>query len=1342
MKSDKAVAFQQTRIDRMHPGQHAGLETDAEYRRFQDTLPVLFKMSNHRGDYYYFSNQWMKFTGRLLRQEQGDGWMNSIHAQDLGMVRELVADAHRMRKKYNILYRLLDHRGRWRWIHESGVPNYEASGDFSGIISAAVDITERKLEEDHRWSQHVGVQTQTRIENSLRNTHLLAFSIDRRGIIQFVNQALADLVGRPAAELEQAYFLDVLLPAESRPDAERTFRAMFEEGSYPADFECRFTHRGGQEPIVSFNSVVLYNSGDRIDGATFIGVDVTDKKRIAEELERSNQQLKELFDNANDLIQIFTPDGRLLFVNKLWREKLGYDNEEISSLRLKDLVHPEYHDKTMIALGLITEGKAVDKFETVFVTREGKNIHVSGGVSCTYEKGKVVEFKGIFHDITERIRAEKAQALYYKIANMTINSSNLESLFANIHQELSNIIEVNNFYVALVDHENKKLRFPYFIDEHTSVIESNFERTLSNGLTEYAMMANKPIFLYERDIRGLEQRGKISILGAVPQIWLGVPLRIANRVIGVIALQCYHDRSVYTYKDLELLDFISGQVALAIERKQGEQKLFEQTARLNAIFESGSHLVWSVDRRYRFTSYNQNYQQAAVDFYNLMPVSGTKEELDPQLAATARFWKENYDRVLSGEPVQFELVLKNRNTPQINWKEIYLNPIFTKSGEVVEVSGIAHDITAKKNSELALTESEEKFRNIFESFQDIYFRCDRRGRLVMVSPSVKELLGYPTSAILNRNIREFYYDRSAYFRLLRRLVTGEGVRNFETPVSTVNGNVLQLICNIRMIRQQGRTIYLEGVARDVTSLQKTKLELQKAKEVAEHSLKVKENFLANMSHEIRTPMNGIIGTIDLLHNTELDDEQLRYMTNIKKSSETLLNILNDILDLSKIEAGKMELVKIPVRLSSTMQKLYALFSQQALTKDINLYYHLDDNLPDKVLLDETRLLQILSNLTSNAIKFTDGGGININLKTMVKKGPVHIIKCVVADSGIGISPENIKKLFSTFSQIDNTTTKTFGGTGLGLAISKELCSLMGGEIGVYSALGLGSSFWFTFEAEETSEDVINDEDILRKNVRISNYFNEQIPKILLVDDNLVNRQVAGEILKKSGCEVDLAINGQEAINKAGKNDYDIIFMDIQMPDMDGITATRKIKALGKPRLGPIVAMTAYSMKEDRDRFIKAGLDDYVSKPIKAHELLNKIRDLMKITRPEKEVEIQEIETGEHIINAEIVNQLRGYGGEEMIASIYRDFDSEAYEQIEGCFQALSDRNYQNILVNLHTLKGNAGTLGVEKVAKKTISIESELKHKQAIYPELEEQLTGLRIHFEEFRNYYPSILTS
>jgi hypothetical protein len=1315
-----------------------------DFSDITEAAPVLFKMSDSKNEFYYFSNQWNKFTGKNLKDQRNDGWYSNVFEQDIDNVRSSIDAAFSRRKKYGIVYRIYNYQQQIRWVHEAGIPLYESEGEFSGYISATIDITDKKIEEDERNLQQALQESERKLHNSLEKSHLIAFSLDKDGKITFCNDALCHVTGKSKDEMVGEIFYECLFPSNLQEEAKGFLHNIIHNSGYVNTFEGHIAHKLGKSIILKLSSVVLYNAKGNIAGVTLVGENVTEKRKIQEELTKSNEQLKELFDNANDLIQIFSLQGNLQFVNKIWREKLGYTDEEIKSLKIHDIVHPDYISKTSIALDLIIEGKNVEKFDTVFVAKNGRNIYLTGGVNCTFRDGKPVEFKGIFHDITERIRAEKAQALYYKIANMTVHSSNLESLFANIHHELSNIIEAKNFYVALVDKENKKLNFPYFIDEASSSIENKFERKLANGITEYAMGSNKPLFLYEKDIINLQYHNKISVDGAIPKIWLGVPLKIANRVIGLISLQCYNKTETYSYKDLELLDFISGQVALSIERKQKEHKIYEQSARLKAIFESSSHLIWSVDRNFEFTSFNQNYFKTNKDFFNIDPIEKRKNgERPKKLTKDEQFWRDRYKEVFEGKFLHFETSLENKHNNQVIWKEIYLNPIYQEDGQIQEVFGIAHDITEKKYSDLALKESEEKFRNIFESFQDIYFRFDKKGTISMVSPSVKELLGYDEEFVLGNNIVNFYSDLDKSRDLMKRLVREKSLRNVEATVKTKSGEKIPLLCNVRMLYKDNEYVYLEGVARDITKLKEANLELQKAKDVAERSLKVKENFLANMSHEIRTPMNGVIGTIDLLNNTVLDEEQLRHVQTIKKSSETLLNILNDILDLSKIEAGKFELKKKPIRLKNTMEKLYALFSQQAQAKDINLYYHMDKNLPEKIKIDETRLLQVLSNLTSNAIKFTDGGGsINISLKTIVKSGLKNIIKVVVSDSGIGISQENIRKLFNSFSQIEDTSTKTFGGTGLGLSISKELCKLMGGDIGVYSALGLGSSFWFTFEAEQTDEEVIDDEELLKNDVKISNFFNEKVPVVLLVDDNMVNRQVAGEILKKSGCEVELAVNGHDAINKAQKRDYDVIFMDIQMPDMDGVTATKKIRELGIENLAPIVAMTAYSMKEDKERFIKSGLDDYISKPIKANELLNMIRKILNIHRDDKSIEYKPIEKEESIINQEVVDQLKKYGGDEMVMNVFEDFEKEGAEQIESCILSLNDGNYENILINLHTLKGNAGTLGIEQMSKLTINIEAKLKGEEEIYDGLEDELNVLKKKFEEFKEYYPTFLNN
>ncbi len=758
--------------------------------------------------------------------------------------------------------------------------------------------------------------------------------------------------------------------------------------------------------------------------------------------------------------------------------------------------------------------------------------------------------------------------------------------------------------------------------------------------------------------------------------------------------------------------------------------------RLNAIFESSSFFIWSVNKNFELTGFNQNYSDAIFDLLGVRPEVGRRIALNKKSTKSRefeQFWNEKYRAVFNGEELHFE---HNFSHDQ-SWREIFLNPINLPDGSIEEISGIALDITENKKAELDLQESEEKFRNIFESFQDIYFRCDLKGHITMISPSVKELVGYETSQVMGKDVTNYYLYNSKTKDLIRQLIRDKSVRNFEASLITEQGQILQCICNVRLIYNKDKRPHeIEGVARDITQLKKANQELIKSKEIAERSLKVKERFLANMSHEIRTPMNGVIGMINILADTELDEEQRSYVMTVKKSSETLLQILNDVLDLSKIEAGKMKLRKSHVDVDDVMEKLYTLFSQQASTQNIDLQIKIDRSLPRSLILDETRLLQVLANLTSNAIKFTHkGGSVKIYLEKdqqVIEHG--LMVKVRVVDTGIGIAKENQDKLFVSFNQLDNSATKAYSGTGLGLSISKELCRIMRGEIGVDSTPGSGSTFWFTFQAD------LGDKPVAESTTQETSlegpgpgFLLEKQPKILLVDDNAVNQQVASEILKKAGCKVDLSMSGPDAIEMVQHKDYDVIFMDIQMPEMDGVTATRLIKALNLKPSPPVIAMTAYSMQEDREKFINQGLDDYIAKPIKATALIAKVQNWVA----QNGVVVLESENGapnfDEIIDQQVVDQLRKYGGEEMVNSALTDFEAETQTLLKQCEVSLSQGDYKVILTNLHTIKGNAGTLGLQKIAYFAQLIESNLK--KAPYDGLQRDLKALNSNFVEFQDH-------
>ncbi|MFC0181059.1 response regulator [Pseudarcicella hirudinis] len=395
------------------------------------------------------------------------------------------------------------------------------------------------------------------------------------------------------------------------------------------------------------------------------------------------------------------------------------------------------------------------------------------------------------------------------------------------------------------------------------------------------------------------------------------------------------------------------------------------------------------------------------------------------------------------------------------------------------------------------------------------------------------------------------------------------------------------------------------------------------------------------------------------------------------------------------------------------------------------------------------------------MKFTENGVVRIKINLLEKRGKFNRLKVEVLDSGIGITRENLAILFNAFQQVDNSTTKTFGGTGLGLAISKELCRLMKGEIGVESELGEGSNFWFTVELKQTD---ISPSMMIRNNdeFHIVDHFKNYQPHLLLVDDNATNRKVASQILIKAGCKVITADSGMKAIElvKSSVNErFDLILMDIQMPEMDGIETTKRLREMEGAGLPPVVAMTAYAMKEDRDRFLSNGMNDYISKPIRAENLVRKVKEwvdkklsVKTVTsvsdqeKPKSEENLvaeagspelfEEILKKLPVLDNEILKQLADSVGGEMdfVVSILEGFEEEALEQIRNAKTGFLENDCRAVQSELHTLKGNSGTLGVMRLHEITRHI--EVKAKVCDFRDFEEEIRILESEFEAFQEVY------
>ncbi len=439
----------------------------------------------------------------------------------------------------------------------------------------------------------------------------------------------------------------------------------------------------------------------------------------------------------------------------------------------------------------------------------------------------------------------------------------------------------------------------------------------------------------------------------------------------------------------------------------------------------------------------------------------------------------------------------------------------------------------------------------------------------------------------------FFINRTAFRSIVGETIA-KGIVN--VLISRIKGD------NQRMIDE------FKQREKELTDLvNKRTLELQHKNEELIKTQKYKEQFLANMSHEIRTPMNAVVGVTNLLLNTKVDDKQLKYLETIKQASVNLLVIINDILDFSKIEAGKLEIEKTDFNLRKVMEGLVNTIKHKTEEKGLKLEANVESGIPEYLIGDPVRLSQILLNLTGNAVKFTSKGGVSVECRLLNKdESSVHLEFSVI-DTGIGIPEDKLALIFESFSQADSNTTRIYGGTGLGLAISRQLVELQGGAIAVKSKLGEGTTFYFDLRypvGKEASKD---------KSKTVTSKAHLQNLKILLAEDDDFNQMVAKDTLESliKGVQVDIAVNGKEAVEKSKKNHYDIILMDVNMPLMDGYEATRQIRKLPAPANNiKIMAMTASVTKNEAEKSIDSGMDGFISKPFQPEDLLEKISSLL------------------------------------------------------------------------------------------------------------------------------------
>ncbi|MDE5411796.1 PAS domain S-box protein [Alkalihalobacterium chitinilyticum] len=535
--------------------------------------------------------------------------------------------------------------------------------------------------------------------------------------------------------------------------------------------------------------------------------------------------------------------------------------------------------------------------------------------------------------------------------------------------------------------------------------------------------------------------------------------------------------------------------------------------------------------------------------------------------------------------------------------EIHITRLIDYNGHTIGLLGIGQDISEVKKAQQKVKEKDQLLSNIIDTIPHPIFVKDSAGKYLLVNRATSELFNTAAEEIIGKTYSDFSISEKAEdVRIIETevLESGKAVYVQEQPIRHPVTGELRWYYQVKLPLQTSDGQRILGIAMDITERKWFEEELKGLRDQALVASQAKSDFLAMVSHEIRTPMNAIIGMSDLLLETELNMEQHQYVTITKNSAANLLRIINDVLDLSKVEAGHVSIVEEEFDLKNLVDEVIQVFSFEANKKGIQLSYNYDHSLPAVVVTDQARLRQIFTNLIGNAIKFTEHGQVCIKLKPkdLIEKN-TFILECQVIDTGIGIPKDKLSTIFDQFTQVDISTTRRFGGTGLGLTIVRSFIERMGGTIQVKSELGKGSTFTFTLQLKRGHSEKLDKEKQFRerdedKDISIAGR------RILLVEDSYDNQVLMKAFLKQERITIDVAENGLEAVRLFKRTSYDFVFMDIQMPVMDGYEATRLMReweAKHNKKRTPIVALTAHALNKDKQKSYQSGCDGYLTKPI-------------------------------------------------------------------------------------------------------------------------------------------------
>ncbi len=773
----------------------------------------------------------------------------------------------------------------------------------------------------------------------------MIYEVDLKGKVIYANKRGLDFFGYTREDLDRGTYISELFP-----DSYRKMIGNLKNLHSPEDASSnRYTAKkkdGTEVPIETHSFATFHN--DNVTGYRGILKDLSAQKKYEDDLTREKAFLENLIDSTPEAIAITDFQGRITMINNEFTNLFGYTKEETRNKKIDELIVPEELISESDDIELLTTRRQKVVRHTERKDKNGNRIYVSLIATNIIINDEIVANIGIYRDISLERKNQIVQEILYNISSSALNQFDIKDIYPTIVNELGKIWDTSNFFIALYDKRSDTLSLPFFADE-----KDNFEKvSAKKTITGWVIKLNRPVLLKENDLKAMEDSGDIDLVGTPCKIWMGVPLKVDNQTIGVMCLQDYNDENKFSQDDVNVLAFIAGQVAIAIQRR------------------------------------------------------------------------------------------------------------------------------------------------------------------------------------------------------------------------TMLDNLVQ------------------------------------ARQNAEEAVISKQQFMSTMSHEIRTPLNEVIGITNLLLQGNPREDQMDFIKTLRFSGNHLLSLVNDVLDYNKMESGKIIFEQTQFNLIDFLNDIMRSYSYRSKEKNLEFEIKKPDDLPTQVIGDQVRLNQILSNLLSNALKFTKQGSIHVIINELKKSETSVVLEFSVRDTGIGIPREKHKMVFESFTQASPDTTRHFGGTGLGLAICKKLVELQGGVISLDSEPGKGSDFKFSlsFGISAGSNKVQDGE-------ASDSYAGLEGKRILVAEDNKINFFVANKFLIGWGIKVTHAENGKIALELLEKEDFDLVLMDLHMPVLDGIEATRIIRKSENPRIRniPVVALTAAIMSESHDKIEDIFINDYILKPFKPRDLFDKIR---------------------------------------------------------------------------------------------------------------------------------------